>query len=161
MAYLPWRPLQTSPDVGAGFVDAFFMLTKTVDAERAPVFGFTKQVCGGSNRNGFLFAQHSDVHQAVSAVRHQRRARPRTAEARRYQERVQEVAGRVEVLPPPRLRQTKQAPLPAASRGRPRRGARPASAPVLRAMDPIKAKGRSPIPPPSFRPFQAFSDHYL
>ena len=157
MAFLPWRPLRTSPDVGAGFVDAFFTLTKTVDAESAPVFRFSQQVCGGSNRNGCLFARHGPaVQQAVHAVRTQQRARPRTAEARRYNDSIQAVAGRVEVLPPARHRVRKTAPLPAAAVGNGRRR-RPASAPVLRAMEPIKAKGRPAIPPPSFKPFRAFS----
>lgn len=156
MAYLPWKPLPSSQKTGTGFFDAYHSLVKTSDPETAPCFRFTKQACGGSNRNGFIFSHYSDVQNQVRDVQAQLRARPRSAMDRGFQSNILQFNARAEHIPPSRFRApSSKPPVKAPANAVRRRLGRPASAPV-RYMDPIKVVDRPAVPPRSFRPFKAF-----
>eukprot|EP01046_Picozoa_sp_COSAG06_P049932 COSAG06_NODE_7787_length_2375_cov_1.318541_5_plen_111_part_00 len=59
MAFVAGKPLYTSPEASSGFFQ--FQSRLALEDPRVDALRCTKQVCGGSNRNGVLFKQYSNV----------------------------------------------------------------------------------------------------
>ena len=104
MAYVAGKPLRTSPEAQASFFalhSQLAMQTDLVDPLRC-----TKQVCGGSNRNGTLFVGHARAGGVaqLTAQMAELRSRPRSAMARSFQREIMERDAGHQVLPAFRFR---------------------------------------------------------
>jgi hypothetical protein len=175
MAFVAGHPLDTSPDTGASFFDRLHALCTTTPADKATPFRFSKQLCGGSNRNGWIFQKHHLVQDQLDRSHCLHRRRPRTALARAVREDVDERMNCLVQVPAHRFRPRLKASHPSEAVGRCRRlkashppeavgrcRSRPQSAPATR---PGMAEGLVPLerlpcrlPPPGFKPFHAFRE---
>lgn len=104
MAYLPGKPLYTSPEASVGFFHARSQLAledPDVDPMRC-----TKQVCGGSNRNGSLFVGYHRTGGAgrLAAKQVELVTRPRSAMARAFRQEIEERDQPLKLLPAFRYR---------------------------------------------------------
>ena len=104
MAYVAGKPLRTSPEASAGFFALRSQLASV--SEFVDPLRCTKQVCGGSNRNGTLFVGHARGGGGAQLSAHNRelRSRPRSAMARSFQREIAERDAALEVLPAFRFR---------------------------------------------------------
>ena len=117
MAYVAGKPLYTSPDASAGFFHFQSQIAVSGDSALgalAEPLRCTKQVCGGSNRNGTLFAGHARVggEAAVLGTMARLRARPRSAMARAWRQELHDRVNAVEVLPAPRYKCARELSFP-------------------------------------------------
>jgi hypothetical protein len=111
MALLPGKPLFTSPEA----TSAFFLVQSRLALEDPHIdpLRCTKQVCGGSNRNGSLFAgYHRNGGVArLEAVQEELQRRPRSAMAQAFRKDMEERDRPLKVLPVFRYRYASHAAL--------------------------------------------------
>ncbi len=103
MALLPGKPLFTSPEASASF---FHVQSQLAELGGVDPLRCTKQVCGGSNRNGTLFVGYHRTGGAarLEATRASLAHRPRSAMARAFRQEMEERDRPLKVLPAFRYR---------------------------------------------------------
>ena len=104
MAYVAGKPLRTSPEASAGFFALRSQLASV--SEFVDPLRCTKQVCGGSNRNGSLFVGHHRTGgpARLALVQAELRGRPRSAMARAFRQEMEERDRPTKLLPAFRFR---------------------------------------------------------
>ena len=104
MALLPGKPLFTSPEASAGFFQVQSRLA--LEDPHIDPLRCTKQVCGGSNRNGSLFVGYHQSGGAarLAATQMELQRRPRSAMARAFRQEIEERDRPLKILPAFRYR---------------------------------------------------------
>lgn len=104
MAFVAGKPLYTSPEASSGFFQ--FQSRLALEDPRVDALRCTKQVCGGSNRNGSLFVGHHRTGgpARLALVQAELRGRPRSAMARAFRQEMEERDRPTKLLPAFRFR---------------------------------------------------------